>query len=275
MGDAFYPLLGVFRFWRLGVVDFSSNSSKHSGRLEDLNFHSNVVASRTDQAKSQNVVFSMVTLGISQRVFPEQLSRLFADREFGLSLLSNGKRQYAFTAKDEFVDCPVFLQGRTPQRQPEKEVVSKKKSLRHPSDAPAWGQQHRAMHTEHLKRSLRVISHRLGLLNHVTSRTFRTSFAHKGVIDGKIPAWRLSRNMGHFSVNKGLHRHIYVPKFGPVDTTRSNADDGAARSEGVRHVLDTNGAVTQLPHPDDADLLFADPGRQEQGQPGRLAGFLE
>ncbi|SPC66637.1 uncharacterized protein UHOD_12366 [Ustilago sp. UG-2017b] len=238
------------------MLNVSSNSSKHAGRFGDLNFHVNTIATRKDLPKSQDPVFSMVALGTAQKVFPdEQLARLFTDRKFSLSLLRGHQPQFVFTVKDQFIDCPVFLHGRTPHRQPDKDVCRNPIRHRHASDQPTWGEHHQPMHTAHLTSALGIISCRLGLLKSITSRTFRTLYSFKNVLQGSIPAWRLANRMGHTSGNKRLSRMAYAPTYGPVDTRRTTAE-GAHDMEFSGHVkdaLDVNGTVMHLPDLEDVE----------------------
>lgn len=66
---------GQYLQWGMVTITFniSSNSSKLLGCYGDLNFHVNTIATRKDQPVSQDVVFSVVALGISQQVFPKEL----------------------------------------------------------------------------------------------------------------------------------------------------------------------------------------------------------
>ncbi|KAJ1035275.1 hypothetical protein NDA13_000695 [Ustilago tritici] len=237
------------------MLNVSSNSSKHAGRFGDLNFHVNTIATRKDLPKSQDPVFSMVALGTAQKVFPDELARLFTDRKFGLSLLRGRRPQFVFTVKDQFIDCPVFLHGRTPHRQPDKDVCRNPIRHRHASDQPARGEHHQPMHTAHLTSALGIISRRLGLLKSITSRTFRTSYAFKNVLQGSIPAWRLANRMGHTSGNKRLSRMTYAPTYGPVDTRRTTAEGAPdmAFSDHVKDALDVNGTVMHLPDLEDVE----------------------
>ncbi|SYW82415.1 uncharacterized protein UBRO2_04537 [Ustilago bromivora] len=237
------------------MLNVSSNSSKHAGRFGDLNFHVNTIATRKDLPKSQDPVFSMVALGTAQKVFPDELARLFTDCKFGLSLLRGRRPQFVFTVKDQFIDCPVFLHGRTPHRQPDKDVCRNPIRHRHASDQPALGEHHQPMHTAHLTSALGIISRRLGLLKSITSRTFCISYAFKNVLQGSIPAWRLANRMGHTSGNKRLSRMAYAPTYGPVDTRRTTAEGAPdmAFSDHVKDALDVNGTVMHLPDLEDVE----------------------
>lgn len=161
--------------------------------------------------------------------------------------------RYVSSAKAEFEDYSVFIHGRIAPRKPQADLPWVTVSYRHPSDKPAWGDHHRPMNTKHLNRALQVISHRLGLAKVVTSRTFRTSYAFKVMIDGNVPAWRLASRMGHFSGNKDLARKVCAPTLGPEDTRRTSADGSATVSTGVQRASDANGTVSHLPDPAKVD----------------------
>ncbi|ETS60645.1 hypothetical protein PaG_05281 [Moesziomyces aphidis] len=252
------------------VLNVSNSSSKKAGRSGDLNFTVNTLATRRDRPKSQDPVFCLVALGIIQHVFRDDVARIFSDRTYGSSLLRRNKSQYVITAKDEVDDCAVFVHGRVLSHQPDQERPNTSTALKHPSDRPAWGQHHRPMSTKHLADALGKLSRHIGLTHKVTSRTFRTTFAFKNVLQAKIPAWRLAARMGHFSGNKDLSRKTYAPTYGPVDTRRTAAtvDPSAAFSDGVRESLASNGAIAPLPDADDIDPALLARAR-------RLLGALE
>ena len=111
------------------------------------------------------------------------------------------------------------------------------------------------MHTAHLNWALQVISNCIALATAITLRMFHTLFAFKGVLEGSIPAWRLAAHMWHFSGHRNLSQKIYAPTHGPIDTRRTAASAGAALafSNSIQNVLNTNGVVMHLPHPDNVN----------------------
>ncbi|KAJ1033556.1 hypothetical protein NDA13_001544 [Ustilago tritici] len=84
---------------------------------------------------------------------------------------------------------------------------------------------------------------------------FCTSYAFKNVLQGRLPAWRLSSCMGHTSSNKRLCQMTYAPTYGPVDTRRTNAGGAPnmAFSDHVKDALDVNGTIMHLPDLEDVD----------------------
>ncbi|KAF6767532.1 hypothetical protein PSEUBRA_005592 [Kalmanozyma brasiliensis GHG001] len=120
------------------VINVNSNMSKKAGLFDDLSFHVNAMATRQDQPKSQDAIFSLLAFGLAQDVLLEELRSVCKDREFGESLLISSKGLYVFTADDDYADCPVFIYGRTPARQPEVDIrANRRKDLFHASDEPA------------------------------------------------------------------------------------------------------------------------------------------
>ena len=104
------------------MLNIASNSSKMAGQFGDLNFHMNTLATKKHPSKGQDAVFSMIALDLAQEVFPDKLCQVFNDPSFGASLLKKGNTPLVFNVHDQFIDCPVFLHGKTLLWKPGEEV---------------------------------------------------------------------------------------------------------------------------------------------------------
>ena len=150
-----------------------------------------------------------------------------------------------------YVDCLVFIHGRTRPQEPGAEVVISSWPLVHASDKLVWGKHHRLMTMAVLSQALHVISAHVGLEEAVTSRKFRTSYAFKLVIKGNILDWRIASQMGHFGGNENLVRRVYAPNFGPIKTRyTASSPSSTLASENFMQALEVNGAIALLPNPD-------------------------
>lgn len=89
--------------------------------------------------------------------------------------------------KDEFVDTPVFLYGRTAAFKPHTDVATNaNRALRHPADKPAYSKFHKPMMTSHLRRAMWIMCDCLGFSHTISSKNFCISFAFKSILKDNI-----------------------------------------------------------------------------------------
>lgn len=125
------------------LINISSSSSKHAGKLGDLLFHTNTIATDQNRPKSNDMLFSLVALGISQGVFQDDALCLFHNQEYGLhklKTLGSNKGSYTLAIHNKYADAPVFISRQIVPRHPKSEVPHwPDMQLSHPSDKTAWG----------------------------------------------------------------------------------------------------------------------------------------